>query len=272
MNKNIRVLLSALRYLFLIIVSFICVFPFLWMIFGATMDHPDIIAGEMKIGSFLIDNLSTLFEQSQFGRAFLNSTIVAIFTTVLALFISSLAAYGFEIFKSKGKVKLFNGLLLTMMVPFAALMVPLYKVVIALGLSNSLTSVVLPAVATVFLIFFFKQSFKQFPREVIQSARIDGANEFRIFVSIVFPSMKATYAAAAILTFTTSWNNFLWPLITLSSNAVQTLPLKISTLGSSYTPDYGVVLLSIVIATIPSIIVFFALQRHFVAGMTGAVK
>ena len=84
--------------------------------------------------------------------------------------------------------------------------------------------------------------------------------------------MKPTYAAAAILTFMTSWNNFLWPLITLSSNDNQTLPLKISTLSSSYTPNYGVILLAIVIATLPSILVFFALQKHFVAGLTGAVK
>lgn len=259
-------------YTFLIIVSFFCIFPFLWMFFGATMTHADIIAGDIKFGGYISENFAVLTSSNNYYIAFRNSTIAAIITTFLALIISSLAAYGFEIFRSKGKDKLFNFLLLTMMIPFAALLVPLYKVILILGISGSLAAVILPAIATVFMVFFFKQSFKQFPREIIQSARIDGANELRIFFSIVIPTMKATYAAAAILTFTTSWNNFLWPLITLTGNEVQTLPLNISTLGTSYFPDNGVILLAIVIATIPSIIVFFALQKHFVAGMTGAVK
>jgi len=259
-------------YIFLSIISFICVFPFFWMFFGSTMTSNQVSSGTITLGSNLADNFSVLLEQTEYLRAFGNSAIAAIVTTILALFISSLAAYGFEIFKTNIKDRLFTVLLLTMMVPFAALMIPLYKVVIFFSLNNSLVSVILPAVATVFLIFFFKQSFCSFPREIIQSARVDGASEFRIFLSIVFPSMKPTYAAAAILTFMASWNNFLWPLITLSSNANHTLPLKISTLSSSYTPNFGVILLSIVIATLPSIIVFFSLQKHFVAGLTGAVK
>jgi lactose/L-arabinose transport system permease protein len=232
----------------------------------------DITSGKIIIGSNLIENYKILLEQSDYIRAFGNSAVAAVSTTILALFISSIAAYGFEIFSTKLKNRIFKVLLLTMMVPFAALMLPLYKVIIMFGLNNSLISIVLPVISTMFLIFFFRQSFISFPREIIQAARIDGANEFKIFISIVFPSMKPTYAAAAILTFMTSWNNFLWPLITLSSNDVQTLPLKISTLSSSYTPDFGVILLSIVIATLPSIIVFFSLQKYFVAGITGAVK
>ncbi len=271
-NKIVKIIKLSFTYMFLSIVSFICVFPFYWMLAGGTSTSNEVSSGNISIGSNLVENYRILVEQSDYLRAFGNSAFVAILTTILALFISSLAAYGFEIFKSKRKSKVYGVLLLTMMVPFAALMIPLYKVVIYLELSNKLISVVLPAVATVFLIFFFKQSFIKFPREIIQSARIDGANEFRIFRSIVFPAMKPTYAAAAILTFTASWNNFLWPLITLSSNELQTLPLKISILSSSYTPHYGVILLSIVIATLPSIIVFFSLQKYFVAGLTGAVK
>ncbi len=270
--KFLRGLKQTPVYLILVIVSFVCVFPFIWMFFGATMTSNEVSSGVIKLGSNLGENFQVLFDQSDFLRAFINSAIAAVITTMLALLISSIAAYGFEIFSTKIKDRIFSVLLLTMMVPFAALMLPLYKVIIALGISNSLVSIVLPAVATVFLIFFFKQSFTSFPREIIQSARIDGAGELRIFISIVMPSMKPTYAAAAILTFMTSWNNFLWPLITLSSNDKQTLPLKISTLSSSYTPNFGVILLAIVIATLPSIVVFFSLQRHFVAGLTGAVK
>lgn len=259
-------------YLLLITVSFFCIFPFIWMVFGSTMSSSQISAGKIIISNHLIENFKVLLNQTNYFRSFLNSTIAAVVTTFLALFVSSLAAYSFEIFSSKVKNKIFAGLLLTMMVPFAALMIPLYKIIIFLGLSDSLASLIVPSIATVFLMFFFKQSFIKYPREIIQSARIDGANEFRIFISIVFPSMKPSYAAAAILTFMTSWNNFLWPLITLSSADHQTLPLKISFLSSSYTPNFGVIMLSIVFATLPSIAIFFSLQRHFVAGLTGAVK
>jgi len=242
------------------------------MFFGSTMSSNQISAGKIIISNHFIENFKVLLDQTNYFRSFLNSTIAAVVTTFLALFVSSLAAYSFEMFRSKVKNKLFAGLLLTMMVPFAALMIPLYKIVIFLDLSDSLASLIVPSIATVFLIFFFKQSFVKYPREIIQSARVDGANEFRIFVSIVFPSMKPSYAAAAILTFMTSWNNFLWPLITLSSASHQTLPLKISFLSSSYTPNFGVIMLSIVFATLPSIVIFFSLQKHFVAGLTGAVK
>ncbi len=259
-------------YLLLIVVSFVCIFPFIWMFFGSTMTSGDISSGKIIIGSNLIENFKVLLQQTNYFRSFLNSTIAAVLTTVLALFVSSLAAFSFEIYRTKFKDKLFAGLLLTMMVPFAALMIPLYKVVIFLDLSDSLASLIIPSISTVFLIFFFKQSFVKYPREIIQSARIDGASEFRIFMNIVVPSMKPSYAAAAILTFMTSWNNFLWPLITLSSPEHQTLPLKISFLSSSYTPNFGVIMLSIVIATLPSIIVFFSLQKYFVAGLTGAIK
>lgn len=270
--KPLRILSRVFTYVFLSVAAFVCVFPFIWMVLGSTMSSNEVSAGIIKLGSNLLDNWNMLIVGEGYFEAFLNSTFVAVLTTILALAISSLAAYSFELFASKRKDKLFGALLLTMMVPFAALMIPLYKVVIFLNLNNTHMSLVLPAVATVFLIFFFRQSLKSFPREIIQSARIDGASELRTFVSIVVPSMKPTFAAAAILTFMTSWNNFLWPLITLSSNEMRTLPLKISSLGTSYTPEYGVILLSIVIATIPSVIVFFALQKHFVAGLTGAVK
>jgi lactose/L-arabinose transport system permease protein len=270
--KAFRTATKVATYVFLAVASFVCVFPFIWMVFGSTMTSNEVSSGIIKLGSNLSANLTMLIEGEGYFESFLNSAYVAILTTALALIVSSLAAYGFEMYSSKRKEKLFGGLLLTMMIPFAALMIPLYKVVIFLNLNNTFLSLIMPAIATVFLVFFFRQSLKRFPREIIQSARIDGAGELRTFISIVMPSMKPTFAAAAILTFMTSWNNFLWPLITLSSNEMRTLPLKISSLGTSYTPEYGVILLSIVIATIPSVIVFFALQKHFVAGLTGAVK
>jgi lactose/L-arabinose transport system permease protein len=111
-----------------------------------------------------------------------------------------------------------------------------------------------------------------FPKELLEAGRIDGLSELGLFFRVYAPTMKTTYAAASIITFMSSWNNYLWPLIVLQTPQKQTIPLLISNLGSSYAPDFGVIMLAIFISTIPTAIVFFVMQKHFVAGMIGSVK
>jgi lactose/L-arabinose transport system permease protein len=122
------------------------------------------------------------------------------------------------------------------------------------------------------MVFFFRQSFVNYPGEILEAARVDGASEVMTFFRIFIPSMKSTYAAAAIYTFMTSWNNYLWPLIVLQTNDQQTTTLLISSLSSAYNPDYGVIMSGISIATLPVIVIFFAFQKQFVEGMLGSVK
>lgn len=265
-------------YAFLITVSIISIFPFLWMIISSTNKSVDVTQGRLLPGSHFGQNLSKLLDTVDLLPALLNSAKISITTTVLALLIASLAGYGFEIFKSKTKDFVFNILLFSMMIPFAALMVPLYRMfgsisqaVPAIGI-DTMTSVILPTVTTAFLIFFFRQSTKMFPRDMLEAGRMDGLNELGVFFRIYVPTMKTTYAAAAIITFMSSWNNYMWPLIVLQSPENKTIPLLISNLGSSYSPDYGVIMTAIVIATLPTALLFFLLQKHFVAGMMGSVK
>lgn len=194
------------------------------------------------------------------------------FTTLLAIFISSLAGYGFVVYQSKAREKLFSLLLLSMMIPFASIMIPLYRMFGKMNLLNSYAAVIIPSVATAFLIFFFRQNTKLFPKELLEAARVDGLNEFQIFSKIFMPTMKSTYAAAGIITFMSAWNSYLWPLVVMQTKEKTTLPLIISSLSSSYTPDYGVIMIAIVIATLPTTLIFFTMQRHFVEGMLGSVK
>ncbi|MBS4179271.1 carbohydrate ABC transporter permease [Lederbergia citrea] len=265
-------------YLFLIIATVVSVFPFFWMIISMTNKSVDITKGRLLPGSHLMDNITSLFGSVDIASALMNSAKVSIATTVLGLIIASLAGYGFEIYRSKAKDIVFNILLLSMMIPFAALMVPLYRMFGTITQTmpfigiDTLSAVVLPTMTTAFLIFFFRQSTKMFPKEMIEAGRIDGLNELGIFFRIFVPTMKTTYAAAAIITFMASWNNYLWPLVVLQSPEKQTIPLLISNLGSGYSPDFGVIMTAIVIATLPTAIVFFLMQRHFVAGMMGSVK
>lgn len=262
----------------LTVATIISVFPFLWMIVSATNKSVDVTKGRLLPGNHLIDNFTNLVNTVNLVPALLNSAKISITTTVLSLLIASLAGYGFEIFKSKSKDIVFNILLVSMMIPFAALMVPLFRMfgsisqmVPFIGI-DTLTAAVLPSLTTAFLIFFFRQSTKMFPKEILEAGRIDGLSELGVFFRIYVPTMKTTYAAAAIITFMASWNNYLWPLVVLQSPENQTIPLLISTLGSSYSPDFGVIMTAIVIATLPAALIFFIMQKHFVAGMMGSVK
>ena len=265
-------------YTVLIIASIISIFPFLWMIISATNKSVDVTKGRLLPGSHFLENFNNLLDTVDIVPALINSAKISISTTVLSLLIASLAGYGFEVFKSKAKDVVFNILLISMMIPFAALMVPLFRmfgkisaVAPFIGI-DTLTSAVLPTLTTAFLIFFFRQSTKMFPKDILEAGRIDGLSELGVFFRIYVPTMKTTYAAAAIITFMASWNNYLWPLVVLQSPENQTIPLLISNLGSSYAPDFGVIMTAIVIATLPAAIIFFIMQKHFVAGMMGSVK
>ncbi|WP_234123804.1 carbohydrate ABC transporter permease [Clostridium hydrogenum] len=270
--KNFK---KILEYIFLIIASLISIFPFLWMIISMTNKSIDVTKGSLIPGSNFVKNINSLFNSDlNFTTSLWNSAKIAIITTVLALAVSSLAGYGFEIYRSKARDRVFAILLLSMMVPFAALMVPLFKMFSTFKIAglNTMASVIIPSISTAFLIFFFRQNTKAFPKDILEAGRIDGLNEFQIFTRIYVPIMKSTYAAGAIITFMNSWNNYMWPLIALQSPEKRTVPLIISTMGSSYTPDYGMIMTGVVIATLPTALVFFLMQKQFVAGMVGSVK
>lgn len=272
---------NAVQYIILSILSLISVFPFFWMLIAMTNKSVDVTRGTLLPGSYFFENVKALMSSNlDFLNAFKNSLIIAVVTTALAMIVSSAAGYAFVVYKSKAKERVFNIVLLSMMVPFAALMVPLFRLfskfnkipgLDLIGL-NTYGSVVIIAVATAFLIFFFRQNTKTFPKELIEAARIDGLGELGIFTRVFMPTMKSVYAAAIVVTFMSSWNNYLWPLIALQSENKRTLPLILSAMGSSYTPDYGMMMTAVVLSTLPTAILFFVMQKQFVAGMTGSVK
>ncbi len=272
-NKN-----NIFIYIFLLMMSIVFVFPFYFMIISATNASVDVTSGSLLPGKELLNNLKNVFEQTDMVTALKNSAIIAVSQTVLALIISSIAGYAFEVYRSKWTDIVFNIILMSMMIPFAALMIPLFKFFGRLSTINPMigfntyASAYLPYIATAFLIFYFRQNTKMFQQELLEAGRIDGLSEIGLFFRIFMPTMKNTYAAAAIITFMNAWNNYLWPLVTLQTNEMRTVPLLLSNLGSSYAPDYGLMMIAILIATIPTLIIFFVLQKYFVAGMLGAVK
>jgi len=259
-------------YLLLSIAAFLSVFPFYWMIVGATNKSADIVVGKPTPGLDLFANIATFFATVDVPRVFFNSTLIAVLGTVLTLAVSSLAGYGFEMFRSRFGERIFAFMLLLLSIPFAALMVPLFVLMGRLGLINSHAAVILPTIGSIFIIFYFRQATKAFPSELRDAARVDGLKEWQIFLHIYLPVMRSTYAAATIIVFLANWNNYLWPLIVLSTPENKTVTLVVSALTSAYTPDYGMILFGTVLATLPTLIIFFLLQRQFVEGLTGSVK
>ena len=228
--------------------------------------------GKLTFGSSLVKNVTNAMEHADILQAFGNSAFLAVVITVVSLLICSVAGYAFVIYPSRGKEILFMALIASMMVPFAAKIIPMFRMFSKMGLLNNYLSIILPAVGAPFLIFFFKQNTHAFPLETIEAARVDGLSEYGIFLRIYMPMMKSTYAAAGIFSFMASWNNYMWPLIALQSEKKFTLPLMVSNLAAGFTPDYGMVMVGIIISTIPTILIFFLLQKAFVEGMVGSVK
>ena len=259
-------------YIFLVIVAFFSVFPFYWMISAATNESIDVARGKLAIGGHFMENFHNLVSGNDLWGAMGNSALYAITQTVLAILICSLAGVGFELYHDKKKDILFSVLLLAMMIPQVATMIPLFKLLSGAKLLNSVWGFVLPSLSTPFLIMMFRQNSRNFPIDVMEAARIDGLSEIGIFVKMYMPMMKATYAAAAVITFMNAWNSYLWPKVIMTTPDSQTMPMLISNLASGYTTDYGMLMVGVLFCSIPTMIVFFILQKQFAEGITGAVK
>lgn len=259
-------------YIFLIIVSFFSVFPFYWMISAATNNTVDIARGKLTFGNQALVNLQNLLAGQDLWRALGNSFKYAFVQTIVALFICSLAGYGFELYHDKYKDKVFSILLLAMMVPQVATMIPLFRMMSQMKMLNTVWAFMLPTISTPFLIMMFRQNSRNFPVDILEAARIDGLSEFKIYFKMYMPVMKSTYAAAAVITFMNAWNAYLWPKVVMSDNRAQTMPMLLANVANGYTIDYGMLMMSVLFCSIPTMVIFFVLQKQFAEGITGAVK
>jgi len=266
-------LAQAFKYSFLIAAFLIAVFPFYWMIISATNTIPDILRGSLLPGLNMIQNWVNLLKLSPLRMAFTNSVIYSLSVTFVSLLICSLAGYGFEVYHSKAKDRFMSFLLVSVMVPFAAVMIPLVQLVSGLGLRNTTLGFMLPMLSSAFLIMLFRQSSRAFPIEMIEAARVDGLSEVSIFFTMYVPTMKATFAAGIVIQFLSSWNAFLWPrLIMTPGGGSITMPMLLINLQEGHITDQGALMLAALISSVPTMVVFFMLQRYFAQGLTGTIK
>ena len=242
------------------------------MITAATNGTVDIARGRIVFGSYALQNFKNLIGQQDLLRGMKNSFIYSTAETLVALLICSLAGYGFELYHDKRKDKLFALLLLAMMVPQVATMIPLFKIMSHLKLLNTVWAFMLPVISTPFLIMMFRQNSRNFPIDIMEAARIDGCSEIGIFFKMYMPVQKSTYAAAAVITFMGAWNSYMWPKVVMTKESAQTMPMLIANLAAGYSVDYGVLMMGVLFCSVPTMIIFFILQKQFAEGITGAVK
>ena len=259
-------------YLILTVASILSVFPLYYMFCASTNRSIDVIAGKLIPGTYLIDNFKALIAQQNLRLALCNSFRNATVLTILCLLVCSIAGYGFEIYHDKAKDAVFTVLLTAMMIPFAAIMIPMFRMFSQLKMVNTMAAFMLPSISTPFMIMMFRQNARAFPIDIIEAARIDGLSEVRIFFQMFIPTMKSTYAAAAVITFMNAWNSYLWPKVIMTDNKAITMPMLIANLITGYVTDYGMLMCGVLFCSIPTMIVFFVLQKQFAEGITGAVK
>jgi len=208
-----------------------------------------------------------------FVRQFINSCIITLGQTSLAVVVASLAGFGFAKYEFVGKKVLFVLTLLTLMIPFEVTVVPLFNLMVKIGWLDTYWSVIVPGAMNAFGVFLMRQVMISVPDELLDAARIDGATEFRILWQVVLPLTRGGLAVLALLSFLNAWNDYLWPLIALRSPDMFTLPIGLATLSGLYKVEWGMIMAGAVLTTLPVLIVFYLTRHHLISGLAaGAIK
>lgn len=269
-------------HLTLIFVCILSLIPFLWLLSTALKGRSENIFAYPPVfipTDFTLDNFKEVLKLVPIIRYTINSFIVAAATVVLNVIFSALAAYPLARMNFRGKKIAFFAVLATIMVPFQTIMLPIYIITLKLNLIDSYSTfmgylgLILPFAVNAFGIFLLRQAFLTIPKEIEESAFVDGCNSFQIFFKLLLPMIKPSVALLAIFTFIGSWGEFLWPSIVLTNEKLFTLPVGINNLSSAFSADYRLVAAGSIVSIIPIIIFFLALQKYFIQGQNdGAVK
>lgn len=266
---------KILLHIFLIFIAVITLIPFVWMISASFMldGHASVFPPRFIPDQFTFIQYQRLFERLSIARNFFNSLVLSILVTLVSLTFNSMAGYAFAKYKFKGKDKLFNLLLSSMIIPAQVTMLPLFLMLKSMGFINTYMAIIIPGLANIFGIFLIRQYCLSIPDSLIEAARIDGASDFLIYRKIILPLLTPVLATLAIFTFLGTWNDFLWPLIVMTDDSMYTLPVALANLMLEHTKDPELMMAGSVVTILPVIIVFLALQKYYMKGiMMGSVK
>jgi multiple sugar transport system permease protein len=248
----------------------IMVGPFLWMVMGAIKPSVDFLRNPPTFlpSTVTTDNFSRLFDQLDFPRFFFNSSVIALAVTVGNLIFCPMLGYALAKLSWRGKRVIMAVVLATLMVPAGVTLIPNFILMSSLGLVNTYPGLILPFLAGPFGVFLMRQFMLGVPNELLEAARIDGANEFRIFWTVVMPLATPVLATLGILTFLGNWNSFIYPLVMAQEPGMYTLPVALATFATGqYQADHGMLMAGSVVLVVPVLIVFILFQRWITEGI-----
>ncbi|MDR2295119.1 MAG: carbohydrate ABC transporter permease [Microbacterium sp.] len=249
------------------------ILPFVWMVLGAFKTKAEIMSRPVTWWpkSPTLDNFAAWFFQFDILRPFLNSVLLAAATVATTLLFSSMVGWALAKMRFPGKNAIIVVVLATMFVPGIVTLIPQFVLVANLGMVNTYWGLILPGMVGAFGVFLMRQFMLEIPDSLLDAARIDGAGEFRTFFQIVLPLCKAPLATLAIFTFMGSWNSFLWPLIISQDDSMYTLPVSLALFSAEaggHGADYGLQMAGSFLIVIPVLVLFIAMQKHFIQGIT----
>jgi multiple sugar transport system permease protein len=253
----------------------ITLLPLVWMLSVSLMSPgeastfpPPLLPSEATL-----DNYRQLFAHVGMGRYVVNSALLTTVVTLVSLLFNVAAGYAFAKLRFAGRDRIFRVLLAALVIPSQVAMVPLFLLLKHLGLVNTYGGVIVPAMASIFGIFVVRQYALSVPDDLLEAARIDGANEFRIFGSVIVPVLRPIVVTLAVFTSLGTWNEFMWPLIVLNDSELYTLPVALASLSREHVQDNELMMAGAVLTTLPVLLVFLVLQRYYIQGLTlGSVK
>jgi multiple sugar transport system permease protein len=258
---------AFLVHLSLALLGLIIAVPLYWTVMSSLTANDSLFTGAITWiqPALHVENYANAFQAAPFGRYFLNSAVVAVAVTAITLLTSALAGYGFAKLHFPGRNVLFAVVLAALMVPFPAIMIPLFVLVRQLHLLDSYAGLIIPGAVSGFGIFMMRQFMSRLPDALLEAARLDGCNELQIFWFIVLPSSRSALAALAVLTFLASWNNFVWPLLVVQSPDYTTVPLGLALFRGAYATNYTQILAASLVAAAPVVLLYLAMQRQIIA-------
>lgn len=260
---------QVIKYIVIIAASLLMVLPFIWMLSASLKAETEIFGFPIKWipETFRWDNYSEVWTSVPFHIYYLNTIKIAVITTILVIINSSLAGYAFAKIKFPESNRLFFIYVATMMIPYQVMMIPQFMLMNKLGLVNSHWALIILGTFNPFGVFLFRQFFLSIPDELLEAARIDGLSEFGIYWRIIMPLSRPAIASLVIFSFMHSWNDFLGPLIYLTSDRLYTLQLGIQHFITEYNTEYALLMAAAVSAIVPTILVYFFAQDHFIKGV-----
>lgn len=273
-KKNI---INGIIYIVLILIAIITLFPLVWGLSASLRADTELYSYIMPLSihtlipvKITLKSWIELFTKYKFLRPVMNTVFVTAVTIILGCILNSIAAFAFAMFNFKGKKILFTLVLLSFMIPFEAIALPLYQVADGMGMVDTYQGMIIPGIASGLVMFLFVQFFRDIPADLLDAARVDGANIRTIFIKILMPLSKPIFITAGLMLFMDQWNSYLWPLLIARSKDIRTIQIALSAFTTEHSTAWSALYAGSMFAALVPLCLFLPLQKYFVEGITSS--